>query len=235
MKRLLALLIALLLVAACGGGDDGGATRDPGPTAADSDDEPAGDDEDQALAEDAVLKLSDFEAGWRADEPGEDDDGGFEDCEGFGELDKTAEADSKKFVRDDAEVENTVVLTPDEGQADGFMQLIREEATVECLRDGVEETIADNVKDDPAIADNFDDISVKVGPASVGQHGDDAAGFQIVVTLEGALSVDLYADFVFVRKGRALTFFSFVDVFGPFTGQRDELIEAVVDRLDSAA
>jgi len=80
-----------------------------------------------------------------------------------------------------------------------------------------------------------DSVSTTVGPVSVGEYGDDAAGYQIEATLEGEeLTLDLYVDLLVVRQGRALALYSFVDVFTPFSGDRDPLVGAVVDRLAAA-
>lgn len=258
MRRLVPLLMASLLLVACGGGDDEEASTDDAaavsssttagedrtdPTASTSsppdDAGPADADEsdDQAIAEEAVLQLSDFEPGWRADEPEPDeDDSGITECEGFESFDDDApSADSKTFVREETEIEGSVAVLATEEESESFMRLFVEESTVECIREGVQEAFQEGFEDDADLQEQFDSVSTTVGPVSVGEYGDDAAGYQIEATLEGEeLTVDFYLDLLVVREGRALALYTFVDVFTPFSGDRDPLVEAVVDRLAAA-
>jgi hypothetical protein len=258
MRRLVPLLMALLVFIACGGGDDeetsadeaaastssttaGDEVGEPAPsTSSPSDDGGTGDadeSDDQAIAEEAVLRLSDFEPGWRADEPEpDDDDAGITECEGFESFDDDApSADSKTFVRDQTEIESSVAVLTTEQESESFMRLLSEESTVECLRQAMQDAVDEGFQDDADLQEQFDSVSTTVGPVSVGEYGDDAAGYQIEATLEGEeLTLDLYVDLLVVRQGRALALYSFVDVFTPFSGDRDPLVEAVVDRLAAA-
>ena len=263
MRRLAPLFMACVVLVGCGGGDDEEASTDDAPAVTtqttvgagssgsststsappeDADDagndEPVGSD-DQVIAEEAVLQLSDFEPGWRADEPDpddDDDDVDIDECEGFESFDDDApSADSKTFVRDQTEIESSVAMASTPQEAEGFMRLLSEEATVECLRQVVQEAADEGFQEDPDLQAQFDSLSSTVGPVSVGDYGDEAAGFQIEATFEGAeLTLDFYVDLLVVREGRALALFTFVDVFSPFSGDRDRLVEAVVDRLAAA-
>lgn len=256
MIRMSVVLVVALALAACGGGDDdvGDAATAPAPAASsevEASEEPDDPEDqeasgaagatdaagDQAIAEEAVLQLSDFGPGWRADEAEEEEDeGDIDECEGFEKFadDEIPSADSKTFVRDEAEVESSVAVVATEAEAEEFMRLLVSDSTATCLRRVLQEAVEEGLVKDPDLSAQFDGVSAELGALSVDPYGDEAAGYQAQLTFEGEAELDLFFDLVIVRQGRALALFSFFDVFAPFADDRAPLVGAVVDRLEAA-
>lgn len=243
VRRLLPLLLTVLLIGACGGDDDADPTAEGAPTTAsgpESEDEQpeesaASTDEDQALAEAAVLKLSDFEPGWRADEPEPEDEDApdIEDvCEGFDDSAETGNADSKTFVREDAEIDNTVTVHETEADAEALFEVFKSEETAACLRGYMDDLVREGLAEDPEAAEQIDDLETRLGAVSVDDYGDGATAYQVQVTVStSGMEFDFYVDAILVRVDRALSMFMFADVFTPLEEPRDAVITAVVDRL----
>lgn len=236
-KFALAVLAACLL--ACSGGDDSEEvqSRNDAESEAPTDDDVGKDDPDtsgadQAIADAAVLKLSDFEPGWRADPPDEDDGPEMTDvCDGF-DMDESAKADSKKFVRDDAEIENTVAVFTSEAEAEEFIATYGSDETADCVRDFMNEQVRKSMLADPDAPD-LDDVTVNLGQASVGDYGDEAAAYQMEISVEASgFAIDFYIDAILVRSGRALALFTFADISSPLEEPREDVIASVLGRLD---
>ena len=249
MKRTLCSIAAVItLIAGCGGGDSDGESvassivegsdaereqEEGDGLAADERDEDADTaaESDEAIAEAAVLKLSDFEPGWRVDDEDEDENEDDEelDCPGLDKFedDDAPSAESEDFTQDQSFVSNVVMIGEDEEEAKELLGLVSQDEIIECLRDELQTMF----EEEPDFGEDFDDVSSEVGELSVGDFGDDAAGLQFVFSLEGDISLEFYMDLIFVRRGRAVSMFVFVDLFSPAAAERNYLIEAVDDRL----
>jgi len=80
------------------------------------------------------------------------------------------------------------------------------------------------------------DATASLGRLSVESYGDRSEAFQVEVELSGDdLTVSVFVDIVIVNSGRGVALFTFVDVITPFSGERGELIEAVLTRLGDGA
>src|SRR3954468_2697622 len=203
MKRqTLGLLLAgAALVAGCGGtGRDAGA--------------------DQALARGALVRLSDFPAGWT-------DDGVPPrrqlDCPGTEQVRRlaTASAYSHDFhERAEAEYAAAVYLFSDEtGAADAWRRVRAH--TPACYAQGLARVL---------VATNHDVTvrSVKTTGLAVAPAGDQhaAAHITIMLTAQG-VKVPVHADLVFVRQARAVSLGAFVGIDGRFDRALRERLTAV--------
>lgn len=236
MRSSIAVLIlgalALAAGAACGGGGNGT------PRAAKRAIEPNA----QRRAKSIVLKLSDFPSGWRASARSPDDPGGsekFRKCIGVNLSDTTliGDAESREFaMEEDRSASSDAEILKSAAQAQqgldrfskGMADIARAE---ECLRGLFKKALAD----------------FKVGEISVGELSfhrpadvDEAKAWETVIQVEPAsgegngLSVPIYLDLTFLRKGDAVANVQTVDTFDPFDSElRDNLVQAVARRMSA--
>ncbi len=219
------LVLAVALVGCGGGGDDsaGETQTDTGSAAT------VIDEADQAQAEGIVLGLDDFPTGWRAEMP-EDDDEGIEDCTtfDFSDMTLTGRAESDEFTSGSVSTVSSLAVVF-ENDADTAFDQLASEATANCLRDFIEE----RVKEDPAPEGvTFGEISV--GEISFPTLGEASRAYEVVIEVKAeGLSPNVFADLIFINKGRSVALLYFVDAFSPFDNDmKVELSEKVAARMD---
>jgi hypothetical protein len=186
----------------------------------------AGDDEDQQIADDAVLTVADLPEGWEEGDPDEDDpaEGLVPVCEGIERArnrgDDVPNAQSPDF--DDTNdpnalrsVQNDVFVFPKASGAKRFIKPFREDGEV-CLQGRAEEI--------PGVT------GVDVQELDVGG----GVGYSVFVTLDDeGEEVTLVSDVVAVRVGRAITTFSGENVDEPIP-EGPEILDTVIARLQEA-
>jgi hypothetical protein len=236
VRSLALLLVCALVLAGCGGGDDGDGAGDATTTVADGEGQESGDDD--ALAEEAVLQLSDFPPGWTEgeapDEDDSDEDDTFDACpelqaesEEIEEF-ETAEAESPQFSRGETTfVDSTVTVWEDEDAAERAFALFERDDVTDCLalaaKEGIEEEAGEALEVGQPVARE----------SSAPDAGDEAIAFQITlpVTAEGTELV-FYLDLLAVRGGRAGALLSLVNLGQPFDGAlAQQLAETIAERM----
>ena len=201
MQRLGLLLAGLALVAGCGG-----ARHDA--------------KADRALAQGALVRLSDLPGGWA-------DDGAPRrkqlDCPGTEQVRRTATASAYSHdfhKRDQAELAGAVYLFGDEAGAADAWRRVRAH-TPACYAQALAKVL---------VATNHDVTvrSVKTTGLEVAPAGDQhaAAHITIMLTAQG-VKVPVHADLVFVRQARALTLGAYIGIDGHFDRALREKLTAV--------
>ena len=194
---LLAVCVAgLLALAACGGGEE----PDANGSVIDSAGVEFNADDDRALAEAIVLRLSDFPSGWRTaeDEDEDEDDRTFRDCferVEFSDVTVTGRAGGDGFEMGVPAAGSVAAVFADEQQA-SMAHTRMSEALNECFVESLED----------ASDSDFTVGEVEIGELSFPGFGDDSSAFQIQISIEDEesdLSVNAFADLVYVRAGRA--------------------------------
>lgn len=234
MRAVLRLAVVVLacgaLVVGCGGGDSGG--RDA---------ETVIEDEDQRLAEGALLTLADFPSGWEepADEDGEDgededESACFQDiAPDLSELTVTGHAESGNFETETAWASSaaTVYRSEDEARAafEGGRDALQSDELAECFRDAFVQ----------GLAEGENDAEIEVGELSTREatapetaaERSAAVDIEIPLEVEGE-AVSAYMEFVGLQQGRSigsLVTFSFIDPFP--ADETGRLAGIMVDRL----
>jgi hypothetical protein len=230
VRTVAAVVVAALLTAAtaCGGGGGSDTRAAKRVISRDA----------QQQAESINLKLSDLPDGWRASTPSSSDAASqkkFRKCIGadFSKVTLMGDASSKDFAKgENATTSSQAQITETASQAmDGMRRLSRalsSAATKDCVRAAIGST-----------------PGFKVGEVDVGElkftpptNVDSAKAWEIVVPLEGTsgtangLSVSVYGDFVYLRKGNVVASVSTGDVFSPL-GEvlRAHLVRTVASRM----
>lgn len=241
------LTLATLVTAGCADEADG----DDSSRADVATTQPAGDQrsdaerqEDEAIAETALLTLDDFPAGWEA-VPAEDNE---VDDELRADLDRCVEVDDDGLDQDNPsarsptftssngeEVVASVSLTPSSGDARRALKILRSDAAPGCYAEALQAQIARNLDSDELPED------VEVGEPTFNRIsfeslGDGSVAFRATLPVSvGGFDVDLYADIVFVRVGRAGIQTTFQSEASPFdTDEAVRLTETVVERVSAA-
>lgn len=228
--RLAVVVACSALVVACGGGDSGG--RDA---------QTVIEDEDQRLAENALLTLADFPSGWTApaeDESDDDEDGGQIDCfedvqPDLSELTVTGHAESGNFETDSAWVSSTASVYETEDQArvafEGGREALQSDELAACFGDAFAE----------GLAEEENEVEIEVGDVTARDASapDTAAEQSAALHVEIPLEVDgqaasAYMEFMGLKEGRtigSLVTFSFVEPLP--ADETERLAGAMAERL----
>lgn len=213
----------VVLAIACGGGSGGVS----GTSTAQSDtSEPA--QEDQALVEAMLLNVGDFPAGW-AEEPTEDDESPFDDCDPGTPEGRTARAETGTFSPGGSrDVSQTI------GIFEAPAQVAR--ALSEIL--GIGDCLVQVVDDGKLDNDEFSYSDATFSSLSFPQQGDssDAIRFKVHAssnTESGFGSeVDIYIDVVSVIVGRVGFSIEASDVLTPFnTSELEDIVSNAVAKV----
>jgi hypothetical protein len=228
LRLLLVVMACGALVVGCGGGDSGGREA-----------QTVIEDEDQRLAEDALLTLSDLPSGWVASA---DDDEAEEvsDAECFAdiqpdlsELTVTGHAESGSFETDDAWVSSTASVYRSEEEAreafEGGADALRNDRIAACFGEVFAE----------GLAEEENDVEIEVGEVSASEAslpdvgGERSAGIRVEIPLDvEGQPVSAYMEFIGVQEARtigSLVTFSFVEPFPP--DETERLAGVMADRL----
>ena len=186
---------------------------------------------DGQAAQDALLVLDDFPAGWTAvdeEEPTERDlayKRTVAECAG-GTGDNLLDlgeprASSPDFEGPDTErVEQTVTIV-DAAVAEDFMTRFAAPGVDTCFRDAVQVSITENFENPEDPADSLppdttiDDVTV--APLPLPPAGDEMVAYRVTLTMTiSDVTVDAFVDVVAVRSGGSLTGLTFQSLFEPF-------------------
>jgi hypothetical protein len=198
-------------------------------------------------AQDALLVLDDFPAGWTAvdeDEVTEQDLAyrrTVAECAG-GTGDNLLDlgeprASSPDFVGpDDERVEQTVTIV-EPAVAEDFMARFAAAEVGTCFRDAVEVFVTENFEnpEDPAESlpgdVTIDDVMVEALPLE--PVGDEVVAYRVTLTMTiTGVTVDAIVDIVAVRSGGSLSGLTFQSLFEPFPVEEVESLTALaVERL----
>jgi hypothetical protein len=237
--------LAVAGVAACGGssedaGQTGAAPAPPSKTAAadssttaSASTAPAADNAaDQAIADSAVLKLSDFPSGWTG-KPDDSDDAETLECGGYQELrDKAVgRAESETFDQEDNGTLSQVVLVwPTEAEAREVMSLFSQQDFVDCVADTYRDRL-EKAYDEQEEGLKLGDVEVSM--LRVEDHGDESAGIRAATSVsQGSIDIDVTVDVNAVRVDRAVSLINAIGAFSPVT-ETDRLSGIAADRLAS--
>ena len=209
------LLFVVLLAVACG--DDAsksGTEVSRGTDAAAS-----------AIVHAATLQLSDFPPGWVA-EPYDNSVDIATSC--VPKLTKVADADSQNFSNSEAGASNSVAVFVTADEVNQQFVRLREQKFVDCLGKEIGDKIAK--------ASSGENVKVDFAKVSTPTWGEETVAFQAKVTMAvGALTPSVYLDLIFVKVGRVVNSFSFVDALSPFDATlRDSLIAASARRMQTS-
>lgn len=208
-----AYISAALIVAACSCGSDSDQAADESTTT----EQPA-DPADLAIAESALLTLSDFPSGW-SEVPSVDEEFSdemndarleFAGCfgsESFSVLDfSTAKAETGDFTSPDENTISNTVAIGDQAAAEAFMDRYGGDGVSACLTDAAAKIIevgfseADDAPDDAAIG------TVTVGRLNLTPVGDELVAYRVTVPISvSGFEVEFYIDQIGVRVGRGIT------------------------------
>jgi hypothetical protein len=227
-----ALSSVLLACAACGGG-----TGDEKETSAAK---RANDPAAKTRAENVVLKLSDFPAGWRGSAPDPEEAGGdkFRKCIGvdFSGVTITGEAESQDFAMgQNTEAASKAQVFETEAQATEGLQEFASGMASAAVEDCVKQLVEEGTQTDQ----RFEVGEVDVGELSfTAPDVDEAKAWQIVVPVTVAsgaakgVSATAYLEIVELREGDMVAQVETSDVLTPFDpALRQQLVDKVAGRM----
>ncbi|MGQ0803612.1 MAG: hypothetical protein ACT4PI_07105 [Actinomycetota bacterium] len=186
-----------------------------------------GDEEDEAIAEEALPTLDDLPAGWEEDPEDEDtEQSGLPECEGIDAANKSAvkqpNAESPNFLdgaNPTAQVEARVFVFSSAKGAKKYFKAWNADAAEDCL-------IALGL----SVAEEQEaDADVAVETLGLEGIGDDVVGRSLILEVAGEGAV--YLDFFVARVGRAVVGLGTQDIGGSLPEGLD-LIELSADRLE---
>lgn len=215
-------LVAVLGVGACGNGGDEGddqalsTTTTAGSPGAPSATSAPGPADDQAVVDRIVLKASDFPPGWTSTpaEPdaGDAGDKALAECLGVPLPENRPEAESPEFSRGElTQVSSSAELAATEEEAASEFAALEGPKANPCFKQQFDKALAEQAGDvtfAPA------EIEVLEPPTA----GDEALALRLTtgISAPDGSTVAIYADFVFIRKGRAEISLSFINAGQPF-------------------
>jgi hypothetical protein len=193
---------------------------------------------DNTIEKRAVLKRTDFPAGWDSSKRSAPESSGIDVCAGIDDANDVLAPQSTRspnFTKTDTDnvlANNSVVVLKSVKEAKSYLDPYRDDAAVRCL-----ETLTETALTQA----NFAAVRVYVTPTDdVPSGADDAAGFDIQITVTSAATPGqpaqtevIYQDYVFVRVGRALANFGFLNP-GKSLPEQGELVDVVIGRLEDA-
>ncbi|MCP4384414.1 MAG: hypothetical protein GY798_23890, partial [Hyphomicrobiales bacterium] len=203
--------------------------------------EPSGgiNDEDQAIADAAVLTIDDFEPGWREEEPRPESDlnDDIEVCAPSEEAFDAAHANLKgtSFAGPGNDrVGSRVDVFATEAEAEAAFDTLASDTYAECLDQATAKAMREAYSEDPTMSERIDDIQISIGRASTEDVGDEVIAYQFEIAVEGGFGRSLVNDFVAVRVGRAVGTIGTQSPFGPLFGLQDH-VGTVVANLEGSA
>lgn len=233
------LLTLALCLTACSGGDKEPRDQDE----AESSQSPSATPNaaDQAIAEDALLVLEDFPAGWQAqtsDDESELNKHEIAECIGveYDELydDSSADAESRTFISpEDVEVDHEIDIAADEAWATTAFEIASGDAFRACVAEEMEKVLI------KAFEEEEGDVELgelAVNEMSFDSFGDATTALRVTIPFETqGFSLEATLDIVAVRVGRGQ---SVVTVSATGSGlDSDELAELVAlgsERLEQS-
>jgi hypothetical protein len=193
---------------------------------------------DRDIAKAGVFQEDDFPAGWRAT-PSKKTKSDLRNCptlkKAVGDVRKNraAESESDDFERRDDHYTSGVIVYRTEDVARRAYGAAASNNMRRCVTRFVKDEVEKKAKEE-----GFD-VKVEVGTVTgSGSYGDESSDIGLTVTAsKDSLSQDIFADFVFVRVGRALGVYARVSTSEPSefdTPTFDGLITSATERLTTA-
>lgn len=184
---------------------------------------------EKAIAEQSRLRLADFPSGWRADGQHKDSES---KCAGVLDARKgfTARASSPDYttIGADTLVQGGIYIYSDEQTATAKFAALSATGTRTCLAKELTDDLKRQAK---AKGANFTVGKTKTGRLPIGPIGDQRGAVRITVPLDAqADRVDVTADLVFFRVGRAVAAMAFGDTFTPFDQDLRASLTSKVER-----
>ena len=187
------------------------------------------DEEDEAIAEEALPTLEDLPDGWEESSVDEDtDETGLPECEALDAASRSAQshpnAESPNFYESTgatAQIEARIFVFAKAKAAKRFFKGWSANSAEDCW------TALGNA----AIEDRGPDAEVRVESLGVEGIGDDAVGRSLIVAVPGSGSV--YTDLYVARVGRAIVGLSTQD-FGGSLPEGLDLLELMAERVEEA-
>jgi hypothetical protein len=194
---------------------------------------------DRDIAKAGVFQADDFPTGWRAT-PHEKSKTDPDACPALKKVagetrkNKTADVDSDDFERRDDEYQSSVVVFRTEDVARRAYEAAASRALRRCLTRVVKDEVEKRAEEE-----DIDDVKVESGTVTgTGSYGDESSDIAFTVRVStGDLEQEVFADFVFVRVGRALGVYGRVSTNEPSEFDEptfDGLITSATERLTTA-
>ncbi len=196
----------------------------------------------KALAQRAVLKLSDFPPGWTS-APSKDDNSNAIDkqlsqcfhIQGLKLIPNATNVDSDDFTSPSEQtVTNTVSVTATASEIGKAFDVLSGPNAPKCFTDAFNAGIQENLKSSSTTLPNGTTIgSASVNPLSFNALGDRTIAYRasIPVSAKG-FDTAVYLDFILVQHGRFAVVLSGEDTITPFpTDMSESLIRKVLARL----
>jgi hypothetical protein len=200
-------------------------------------------DTDGQIAKVGNFQATDFPAGWRVT-PHKKSTTNLNSCPalkkalGKSRGTKTADSNSDDFDRGNERFSSSVVMLRTEDPARRAFQALASRDMLRCVTRLVEDGLKSS--------DANKGFEVKVATATatgMGSFGDESSNIGLKITLTKGISVDVFADFVFVRAGRSLGMYSHVNDKGASTCDQlsssdcvgfNDLLTTATNRLTTA-
>jgi hypothetical protein len=186
-------------------------------------------DQDQAHAENILLRLSDLPTGWEVSQDDQEQGStASEVCTNldFSDVMVTGKAEQAGFEYGGMTYVRSLAIVLAGPATDIFEQYASNE-TATCLRDYLKQEYAEDPPPDVEIGD------ITVGLLSFPSIAENSRAYQVVVEFKAeGESANVYLDCVFLQKGRAMALVMFVDALTPFDDDlRVELAKTVASRM----
>ena len=169
---------------------------------------------DQRVARLAVLRLTDFPAGWaESDKPAET---GQSPCQAINSAKSatTARDSSHTFSEnnDATQADSTVYVYADTASASRWFGEVSSSATRSCLGDALGKGLAKNAQGQGAKLGEITTSSLSIEPV-----GDDRAAGRLAIPISsGGATISVTLDLIFVRVDRGIAILTLVDTLTPF-------------------
>jgi hypothetical protein len=187
---------------------------------------------DTAIAEQGVLRLSDFPAGWQQSRHKDSRPSGIAACkatEGANAKAKRYRAQSPDFSKGDTTVAgNTVYVFPKVAQATAYLKPYQAAAAQACLRQAGQKALKKSAGATVQVQ------ALDLSSAIQGSAFDDAVGYVVLLTIPGQPdATKLFVVPIAIRIGRSVTMFTTENAGEPLP-ETDSLLTASLTRLARA-
>lgn len=234
-----AIIVVGLTLVGCGGGSDG--------DEATTTEQPA-DPADLAIAEAALLRLSDFPSGWSEVPDTEEEvsdelnDAQLELAACFGSETESlldfspANAETGDFTSPDDDVVSNTVSVSDQAAAEDFMDRYGADGVAECLTEASAKVVEVGFSETDDVPDDLTLGTVTVGRLNLTPVGDELVAYRITIPLSaGGLQVEVYLDLIAVRVERGVSGISVESLVFPMNASEiEEYVAIAAERLASA-
>jgi len=245
-RYLVAVLLPAVIVAGCGGGSSTQSTSKSTTTSSTTQTSKAQTTADRAIASQALLRLSDFPAGWTQTprEGGKQPQLAAEVAAclhvSASLLEETSptEVESPKFQEAAGNsVQNSVTVVPTNATAAKYVDVFKEAQAPSCLATAVTKLLAaDEQKESGKLPAGSSFGAASVETMSFPTEGDQSVAYRISLPFKTkTLMITFYLDAILVQVERAYTSLTFTGVGSPIAAATEEsLVKLTVGRLSDA-